>query len=330
MIGDVQRSGGGYVRASRAEQAANLIPDMGWILGTPPADGPGAYPIQLIDNFWGNRHHAGEDIPARRGTPIRATVTGTVVRNRRGVDEGNYVAIEDAQGRKHYFLHMLEPSPAALGSTVRKGQVIGRVGSTGRSDGYHVHYAIVLQNGHVVNPYPSLVLARQREQPEGVAGRRAIGQTDTDWRTLEIQVDRIEQRARGWRWPPAALERVADPSAARTRMRELREGHQALVVDGARTFRLYRQQNNYGAARETVIRMVDRWNGFEAFANRFAADQSATLTENLARGTSEAVDRAAAAAGSALSSVGMGLFVIGLVGAGIYAAVSASAHGARA
>lgn len=348
MIGDVQRSGGGYARASRAEQAANLITDLGWPLGTPPSSGPGAYPIPLVDTFWGARHHAGLDIDTRRGTPIRATTDGEVIRNRRGTDEGNYIAIEDARGRRHYYLHMLEPASPELrprtssapGARVRKGQVIGYVGSTGRSDGMHLHYAIVLPNGHVVNPYPSLLLARQREQPQGVAGmldscvrkkRPAwIGQTDTDWRTLEIQVARIEQRARGWQWPAAALERVADPSAARTRMRELREGHQALVVDGARTFRLYRQRNNYGAARDTVIRMVDRWNGFENFAHQFAADQSATLTENLARGTSEAVDRATAAAGSALSSVGMGLFVIGLVGAGIYAAISASAHGARA
>lgn len=338
-IGDVQRSGGGYIRASRAEQAANYIADLGWPLGEPPSSGPGQYPINLSPvSFWGARHHAGIDVDTRRGTPIRAPIAGEVIRNRRGEDEGNYIAIQDARGRRHYFLHMMAPASPDLrprtgdtpGTMVAKGQVLGYVGSTGRSDGMHLHYAIVLPNNHVLDPYPMLLAARHRENPPGVAGMRAtVGQSAEDWRTLEILDQRIMARVNGWAWPAELLERVPDPSAERTHMRQLREGKQALMRDLHATFLRRRELLEYAPARAAVDRMQAVWSGFESFAASYAADANATFTENVTRGVDRTVTNVVDTATTAATNIGAGIFLIGLVGVGIAAAITATAHAHR-
>lgn len=166
---DPARSGGGYSRATRAEQArVNAIP-LAWPLGTPPPSGPGAFPIQLVDTFWGPRNHAGLDIGARRGTPIVASVSGEIVVARTRDEEGNYVAIRDAHGWLHYSMHMLRPALVTPGAAVFAGITeLGAVGDTGRADGFHLHYAIILPNRHAANPYRALRAALEIERPPGV------------------------------------------------------------------------------------------------------------------------------------------------------------------
>lgn len=334
-IGDVlQRSGGGYYRGTRAEQAANYIADLGWPLGEPPSSGPGAYPIQLTDNFWGSRHHAGLDVPARVGTPIRAPIAGTVIRARRGADEGNYIAIEDARGRRHYFLHMRAPTPLQVGARVTKGQQIGEVGSTGRSDGPHLHYAIILPNNHVIDPYPMLVAARMRENPPGVAGvgLRVVGDTAEEWRTLEILVERMMARVNGWTWPQAVIDSAPDPSERRTMLRQLREGKQAQMRAFAEAFRLRRARHEFAPAQQIVRQMQETWGNFEAFARSAESDANATYSERATQAAHDAGTAAANVVTTAAANIGAGIFVVALAGVGIFAAVAAAtrAHGARA
>ena len=107
----------------------------------------------------GGRRHKGFDVVARCGTPLAATVTGTVVN--RAYDarlDGNYVVIRGlGERRKYWYAHMVHPSTFRRGDLVHVGQIVGRVGRTGnaRTVGCHLHFEIHV-NGRPVNPAPDL------------------------------------------------------------------------------------------------------------------------------------------------------------------------------
>jgi murein DD-endopeptidase MepM/ murein hydrolase activator NlpD len=94
--------------------------------------------------------HHGVDIAADRGTPIRATADGVVSRATRYLGYGKMVQISHGYGMATRYGHMNEILVKA-GQKVRKGQIIGRVGSTGRSTGPHLHYE-VFKAGRRVDP----------------------------------------------------------------------------------------------------------------------------------------------------------------------------------
>ena len=94
--------------------------------------------------------HLGLDIGGLPGTPIRSPAAGTVIVARTGGDFGKKVTIDHGNGVRSLYGHLkqLEVRP---GQKVEKGQVIGLVGSTGRSTGPHLHYEVLVQ-GKPVNP----------------------------------------------------------------------------------------------------------------------------------------------------------------------------------
>jgi murein DD-endopeptidase MepM/ murein hydrolase activator NlpD len=100
--------------------------------------------------------HAGLDIAADRGTPIRATADGTVVSAAPNGNYGNAVLIDHGFGLSTRFGH-LSRFNVGPGQRVRRGEAIGFVGSTGRATSPHLHYEIHL-NGKHMNPL--LLLAR--------------------------------------------------------------------------------------------------------------------------------------------------------------------------
>lgn len=96
--------------------------------------------------------HNGIDIPAARGTPIILQAGGIVERvdfQARGA--GNYVVINHGNGVVSKYFHMAERSSLVPGSRVSAGDVVGSVGSTGRSSGNHLHYEI-WRDGAPVDP----------------------------------------------------------------------------------------------------------------------------------------------------------------------------------
>ena len=98
------------------------------------------------------RAHKGVDFAARRGTPIKAAGDGVVERANRYGSFGNYIRIRHANGYKTAYAHLKGFSKAARsGRRVRQGDIIGYVGTTGRSTGPHLHYE-VHKNGKAVNP----------------------------------------------------------------------------------------------------------------------------------------------------------------------------------
>jgi len=102
----------------------------------------------------GYEFHDGIDLPAWYGTPIYATAPGKVIEVGWSTVFGRYVKIDHGYGYRTLYGHM----SAALvrrGQTVERGQLIGKVGSTGRSTGPHVHYSVYVW-GEAVNPVPYL------------------------------------------------------------------------------------------------------------------------------------------------------------------------------
>jgi murein DD-endopeptidase MepM/ murein hydrolase activator NlpD len=86
--------------------------------------------------------HDGTDFPAPAGTPILATANGVVIKAGWGGDYGNMVEVRHPNGFITRYAHAQEIS-VQVGQAVKKSQVIGKSGSTGRSTGPHLHYEIV-------------------------------------------------------------------------------------------------------------------------------------------------------------------------------------------
>ncbi len=94
--------------------------------------------------------HEGMDFTAKIGTPVYATGNGVVTRANRSATFGNVVYIDHGYGYSTVYAHMSKIA-TRKGKKVKRGDVIGYVGNTGRSVGPHLHYE-VHKNGHPVNP----------------------------------------------------------------------------------------------------------------------------------------------------------------------------------
>jgi murein DD-endopeptidase MepM/ murein hydrolase activator NlpD len=98
-----------------------------------------------------SKFHAGLDFAAPQGTPIYATANGTVeVAGNSGNGYGNHVVINNGYGYSTLFGHMFRVK-VRPGQRVKRGEVIGWVGNTGKSTGPHCHYE-VHRNGDPVDP----------------------------------------------------------------------------------------------------------------------------------------------------------------------------------
>lgn len=99
-----------------------------------------------------SKMHKGVDFAARTGTPIYAAGDGIVERANRFSSYGNYMRIRHNGTLKTAYAHLNGFAKGIkAGKRVEQGQVIGYVGSTGRSTGPHLHYEVIL-NGKQVNP----------------------------------------------------------------------------------------------------------------------------------------------------------------------------------
>jgi murein DD-endopeptidase MepM/ murein hydrolase activator NlpD len=95
--------------------------------------------------------HKGMDFTAKTGSPIYATGDGVVAKaDNTASGYGNHIVIRHGFGYETLYAH-LSKYKARAGQRVKRGDVIGYVGSTGRSEGPHLHYE-VLKNKKVVNP----------------------------------------------------------------------------------------------------------------------------------------------------------------------------------
>ncbi|MDA8235339.1 MAG: peptidoglycan DD-metalloendopeptidase family protein [Clostridia bacterium] len=144
-----------------SRKAAELI-RMQQRSGAAKGDGIYAWPVagySRVSSGYGNRmhpilkrtkFHSGLDIPAPSGTPIRAAQDGTVIYSGTMNGYGNVIILDHGAGVSTLYAHNSQ-NLVSVGEEVKKGSTIGKVGSTGRSTGPHVHYEI-RTNGDPVNP----------------------------------------------------------------------------------------------------------------------------------------------------------------------------------
>jgi len=109
------------------------------------------YGFRIDPHYKTRAFHAGMDFTAPRGTPIYATGDGRVSRaDNSAKGYGNHVRIDHGYGYVTLYAHMYKIK-VKIGQTVKRGDIIGLVGNTGKSVGPHCHYE-VRKNGKPLNP----------------------------------------------------------------------------------------------------------------------------------------------------------------------------------
>ena len=103
----------------------------------------------------GTVYHPGLDISADRGDPVVATANGTVTSAQRSGAYGNMIVIDHGFGISTRYAH-LDSYRIKPGDPVRRGDVVGYAGSTGRSTGDHLHYEVLVY-GRQLNPLQFLL-----------------------------------------------------------------------------------------------------------------------------------------------------------------------------
>lgn len=112
--------------------------------------------------FGGRRNHHGVDLAAPTGTPVYATADGIVDTATYSGSYGNYIKVEHGAQLETRFAH-LSSMNVRSGQKVRKGDIIGYVGSTGNSTGPHLHYEVRVA-GQAVNPAPYMVESEAQQE----------------------------------------------------------------------------------------------------------------------------------------------------------------------
>lgn len=111
-----------------------------------------------------NKMHKGLDFGAPRGTPVYAAGDGDITVLGRNGSYGKYIKIDHGNGHATAYAHLKGYAKRLKrGSKVEQGQVIGYVGTTGRSTGPHLHYE-VLVNGRQINPLSIKTVSTQQLQ----------------------------------------------------------------------------------------------------------------------------------------------------------------------
>ncbi len=137
--------------AKNKQQLINSIPAImpinnKFLRHAPSGFGWRTHPIYKSSEF-----HPGMDFASPEGTPIYATGDGTIERaDNTAQGYGNHVVINHGYGYQTLYGHMSKIA-TSLGKVVKRGELIGYVGSTGLSTAPHVHYEVV-KNGEKVNP----------------------------------------------------------------------------------------------------------------------------------------------------------------------------------
>ena len=147
---DMQRITSERVRKRAAKKHwTDDYPDIDFIW---PVAGPisSIYGLRRFFNEQERNPHNGLDIAAPEGTDIKAPADGTVIEAGEFFFSGNMVYVDHGQGLISLYAHMsrIDVKP---GDALRRGDILGAVGQTGRVTGAHLHFA-VMSNGILIDP----------------------------------------------------------------------------------------------------------------------------------------------------------------------------------
>jgi murein DD-endopeptidase MepM/ murein hydrolase activator NlpD len=140
-------------RNELAAATPSIWPAHGWLSS---GMGPRVDPVT-----GGADYHTGLDIVGDKGQPVYATAEGVVTSASYQGGYGNLVVVDHGFGLETRYGH-LSAFTIQKGDHVKRGDIIGRVGATGRATGYHLHYE-VLANGNLLNPL-RLLTQKARDQ----------------------------------------------------------------------------------------------------------------------------------------------------------------------
>jgi murein DD-endopeptidase MepM/ murein hydrolase activator NlpD len=138
-------------RNQLAAATPSIWPTHGWLSSSM---GNRADPFTGEEDF-----HPGLDISADKGDPVYATADGKVVNASAAGNYGNLVILDHGYGLETRYGH-LSAFKVELGQTVKRGDLVGLVGSTGRATSSHLHYE-VRANGRILNPLQLLLNPRR-------------------------------------------------------------------------------------------------------------------------------------------------------------------------
>ncbi len=137
-------------RSALAAATPSIWPAIGWVSA---GYGERADPLTGDPGY-----HQGLDISADRGKPVVATADGVIESAGWSGNYGNLLVIDHGFGIKTRYGH-LSAFATSVGATVKRNDVVGYVGNTGRTTGAHLHYEVIT-NGQAINPLQLLVSPR--------------------------------------------------------------------------------------------------------------------------------------------------------------------------
>lgn len=143
--------------------------------------GPAKNPITKQMDF-----HKGIDLVASTGKDVVASATGTIKESAIDDASGNYILIKHENGYSTKYLH-LNDRAAEVGEQVNSGEVIGHVGSTGKSTGPHLHFEI-LEGGQAIDPQSLVPFKVEEEKTKSIKPVKSI-KTKT-YKTIELVIDK--------------------------------------------------------------------------------------------------------------------------------------------
>jgi len=158
------------------EQQLNILDELMLAKGLQQEVKPSGMPVdqgwmsskygQRNDPFTGKRHfHSGIDFATAEGTPIFSAASGVVTKVGNQANYGLTVEIDHRNGYITRYAHTLEVL-VKKGDIVKQGQIIAKVGNSGRSTGPHLHFEVI-RNGKTVNPSKLLEPNKLLESKKG-------------------------------------------------------------------------------------------------------------------------------------------------------------------
>ncbi|MEJ7604181.1 MAG: M23 family metallopeptidase [Kofleriaceae bacterium] len=198
------------IHARLSADAQVVVPDLTVLATEPVVDRQSSGFGWRSDPIGGHRKfHKGSDVRGDRGTPVLAAGDGIVIRAERQNGYGNVVFVDHGGGLITRYAH-LKQLDITRDTVVIAGEQIGRIGSTGRTTGPHLHFEVRL-DGRAIDPVTALTVGElQRMAP--LAGRlaalalapRVQEHVSSDRDKLDKKQSRPERRGRAKRVRPTS------------------------------------------------------------------------------------------------------------------------------